>query len=668
MNTMELVHFVSTGEGAPRRSPRCKLPPTYDELIRPAREAIMLGRQLLLSEQRSDGSWNDHQTCDSSLASQFVLFLAYMGQEHSELAEQAASGILQQQLLGGGWSHFPGGPPEVNSSVLAYFALKLAALEPGDERLGRARVAIRQLGGADACDAITRFFLALLGQIDYDCCPVVPPEWLPRARRPGDCIDPLSLVWSHRAVRDVGIDRGVRELFIRPPREWPILDADACRATRPRATVSARNVRSFGRWIRALVLQRCERLGWTPLRRTALRRTESQLAAAFDTARASDFGFGELVWHAIAQRLIGHGDDSPQWKTCYERLRSLVQIADGGREARPQLRLTPLGNTLSAFEAILASGVALEHPCAAAAASWLGRLRRRHLRDRAMEPSQLLRLLRLVTNRTDAGANVLPPQIRIVGRRPVLCRNSEPTPMKLRRATEALIREMHNGQNRNGSWSWSEGDEGSPDVTAIVLESLARCDNDTSSCTVERAVQFLRRVQRADGSWDSATGVRWIHGTSVAVRGLLAVGVPIRDEAVAAGVNWLFVHQQADGGWGELPTTAADRECVEFVPGPSSAIQTAWAVSALTAAGRADDAAARRGVDHIIQTQAADGRWHERPSVWRDPRTGRWFHSDLRCVTEPLVALSKWAVAASAECASNCGRAPLRLVDAAADE
>src|SRR5688572_14833422 len=64
MNTMELVHFVSTGERPRERSPRTSTPPFYSELIRPARHAIMRARQHLLSEQRSDGSWSGPQNTD----------------------------------------------------------------------------------------------------------------------------------------------------------------------------------------------------------------------------------------------------------------------------------------------------------------------------------------------------------------------------------------------------------------------------------------------------------------------------------------------------------------------------------------------------------------------------------------------------------------------------
>ena len=75
-------------------------------------------------------------------------------------------------------------------------------------RCSAARGAILANGGADAVNSFTRFYLALLDQIGYEQCPVVPPEFvlLPKWF-------PINLyavsAWSrtdHRAVIDhVGI-------------------------------------------------------------------------------------------------------------------------------------------------------------------------------------------------------------------------------------------------------------------------------------------------------------------------------------------------------------------------------------------------------------------------------------------------------------------------------
>ena len=118
--------------------------------------------------------------------------------------------------------------------------------------------------------------------------------------------------------------------------------------------------------------------------------------------------------------------------------------------------------------------------------------------------------------------------------------------------------------------------------------------------------------------------MRLVHGTSLAVQGLLAAGVQPEDDAVAAGVNWLIVHQQPSGGWGELPH-ALDGTNDDYAFGRATASQTAWALDALVAAGQAGEEAARRGVGFLLNAQQDDGRWPEPSFTLRDARTGRWF-------------------------------------------
>jgi squalene-hopene/tetraprenyl-beta-curcumene cyclase len=137
-------------------------------------------------------------------------------------------------MPGGGWSLYPGGPIEVSASVKAYFALKLTGHDPQTDFMQRAREAILAAGGADAVNSFTRFYLALLGQIDYDHCPAVPPEavllprWFPInihriSAWSRTILVPLAIVWAKRPVRAVAPELGIRELFHRDPQDWDAL-------------------------------------------------------------------------------------------------------------------------------------------------------------------------------------------------------------------------------------------------------------------------------------------------------------------------------------------------------------------------------------------------------------------------------------------------------------
>ena len=96
----------------------------------------------------------------------------------------------------------------------------------------RARAAILAGGGADAVNSFTRFYLALLGQIPYDACPNVPPEfllaptWFPVnlysiSSWSRTILVPLSIMSAFRPVRKIEPERGIRELFLTDPLDWP---------------------------------------------------------------------------------------------------------------------------------------------------------------------------------------------------------------------------------------------------------------------------------------------------------------------------------------------------------------------------------------------------------------------------------------------------------------
>ena len=139
-------------------------------------ETMERGRRGLLARQQPDGHWVGELQGDTILESEFILLLAFLGKTDDARIPLAANYLLQHQLPGGGWSNYPGGPAEISVSVKAYFALKIAGFPADEPRLRRAAEVIRGLGGAEAANSFTRFYLALLGQLPYAACPSVPAE------------------------------------------------------------------------------------------------------------------------------------------------------------------------------------------------------------------------------------------------------------------------------------------------------------------------------------------------------------------------------------------------------------------------------------------------------------------------------------------------------------
>src|SRR5437868_13364719 len=89
-------------------------------------DAIRRAQQNLLRQQRPDGHWCGELLVDSTLCSDYILFMHWLGEVDDPIQQRCVRHILKRQLPDGGWNIYYGGPSEVNASVKAYFALKLA--------------------------------------------------------------------------------------------------------------------------------------------------------------------------------------------------------------------------------------------------------------------------------------------------------------------------------------------------------------------------------------------------------------------------------------------------------------------------------------------------------------------------------------------------------------
>jgi squalene-hopene/tetraprenyl-beta-curcumene cyclase len=186
-------------------------------------------------------------------------------------------------------------------------------------------------------------------------------------------------------------------------------------------------------------------------------------------------------------------------------------------------------------------------------------------------------------------------------------------------------------------------DPTSPDVTAHVLELLGELGG--GHVQVKKARRYLLGQQLADGAWYGRWGVNYIYGTGLVLAGLHAIGEDMAADHVIAGVNWLKLHQNPDGGWGETCKTYDDPNCRGG--GTSTASQTAWALLGLIAADQGGSPAARRGIKYLLETQEHDGSWTE------DYYTGTGFprafylRYDFYRLYFPLMVLGQYRAAQS---------------------
>lgn len=647
MNSMELVRFPARtarpAQGAARKS---AAPPFASELIGAARNSIVRARHFLVTRQQIDGLWIGRQTADVSLASQLIFLFTYLDREDSELIDRCASAIASAQLVNGGWPLTPDGRADVSTSVQAYFALKLVGYEASDRRLCEARETIRELGGADAADYTTRFFLALLGQLSYDFCPMIPPEMVRFDAKCGALYAPLSILWSHRSVHSVGIERGVRELFVCKPCDWS----------------KTRAAGSSGRWVRSgqtlftRMVPHFERRGWTPLRRRALNRAERQLHERVQPSQLAELDFHELIWHSAALHTLGYPADSPERRACDDRLREVTDIDDATGCARPRLRTTAWGDTALVVRSLMGSGMLPSHAAIQTAIDTLSRPPARTGTRLATDACNFLHASKPPTAAQQPDSeDGLPPDFDVCSDwRSNTGGPTEHAASNKRVRAQQVIRSLDQilqSQNIDGGWgpsinSRSPLRSSEPDSTGAVLEALTLHDFANKRTTVNRAVAYLRLVQEADGSWRNSNGSQEILCTANAVRGLAAAGISRDDDSIAAAINWLVIRQERDGAWNANVT------------------ETAWAVLALVSAGMADQPAVRRGIAYLIDAQDDNGGWTDENYASPDPLSNHFLQNELHAVAWPLLAISEWTVAASSSQPAATDQLSLRLVAA----
>ena len=335
-------------------------------------------------------SWAGPVEGNSALESQAIMLDALWGGRDGDLVRRAAQRLLETQLPQGGWAVYPGGRPDTSLSVQAYFALKLSGQDPGGEPLYRARRAILALGGADAADGLTRYWLALLGQIPYGSCPAIPPEialWTSGGLfgRPDPLgthglgawsktlLAALSIVSVRQPVHRIDPRRGVRELFVAAPEQWRPCQVGG--SAIGSGTDGGRSpfwkrlaVRLLISWLKspaATVAQECptysgRRMGilarrhapvlkqlLAPLRRRAIRAAEARLVQRLPTGDGT-WGHGPAIfWTLAALRALGYADDSPEVGRCRRQIEASIVELPASRSIRVQPCQLPAADTAS---------------------------------------------------------------------------------------------------------------------------------------------------------------------------------------------------------------------------------------------------------------------------------------------------------------------------------
>jgi squalene-hopene/tetraprenyl-beta-curcumene cyclase len=617
--------------------------------------AINRAQENLLRQQKDDGHWCGELIVDSTLCSDYVLFMHWCGEVDGQLQRRCVQHILKRQLLDGGWNIYHGGPSEINASVKAYFALKLAGCSADAPFMHEARANIMRRGGIPQMNTFSKLYLALLGQFPWKYLPTIPaemvllPSWAPfhiykMSSWSRAMLMPLAIINHFKPTRVLPGEKQLHELY-------PIgTEQSDLRLPRSERFWTWRNF-----FLRVEdVLKFLHPLGIRPLRRRALEKAErwmvERIGEGSDGLAAV---YPAMLNCLIALRALGYSKTNPVYAKAERDFAGL--FVDDPEDFRIQPCLSPIWDTAINIISLVESGVSPEHLALQKAADWLINKEVRIRGDWAENNSHpeasgwAFEYNNIYYPDTDDTAMVL-MALRLV--RP----NDQQSFNELfRRALGwQLSFQCNDGGwgafDKNVTTPWLEDmpfadhnailDPTCSDLTARTLELFGYIGFDAKAQCVRDAIKYLVDTQDDDGSWYGRWGVNYIYGTWQVLRGLRAIGQDMTQDWILRGRDWLESCQNSDGGWGETCETY-DNPATKGI-GDSTASQTAWAVMALCACGDLDRASIQRGLRFLLSSQKPDGSWDEEQITGTGFPRVFYLKYDMYRQNFPLLALATY--------------------------
>jgi squalene-hopene/tetraprenyl-beta-curcumene cyclase len=618
-------------------------------------EAISRAQENLLRQQRPDGHWCGELLVDSTLCSDFVLFMHWLGEVDGDMQMRCTHHILKRQLPDGGWNIYHGGPSEINASVKAYFALKLAGYSADFPFMRDARANILRLGGIPRMNTFSKLYLALLGQFPWKYLPTIPvemillPKWAPfhihkMSSWSRAMLVPLAIINHFKPTRALPGEKQLHELY-------PLgTEYQDLRLPRDERFFTWRNF-----FLRVdTVLKFLHPLQFHPMRHRALQEAERwMLERIGEGSDGLATVYPAMLNSLIALRVLGYSKQHPVYKKAADDFVGL--FVDDPEDFRIQPCLSPVWDTAINIISLVESGLSPEHPALRRAADWLINKEVRIRGDWAVNNQHpeasgwAFEYNNVFYPDTDDTAMVL-MALRLV--RP---QDQAKFDELFRRALAWQL----SFQCQDGGWAafdkdvtthWLEDmpfadhnailDPTCSDLTARTLELFGYIGFDPKQRCVRNAIQYLIDTQEDDGSWYGRWGVNYIYGTWQVLRGLRAISEDMTQPWILRGRDWLESCQHEDGGWGETCATYENPGMKGI--GDSTASQTAWAVMGICACGDLDRPSIQRGLRFLLRSQKGDGSWEE-PQITGTGFPGVFYLKyDFYRQNFPLLALATY--------------------------
>ncbi|KAL7945284.1 lanosterol synthase [Trichoderma barbatum] len=548
----------------------------------------------------------------------------------------------------GGWGLHIEGESTVFGIVLNYVILRIVGVDPEDPVMVKARATLHKLGGALNSPHWGKFWLAVLGVVDWDIVNPVPPEiwllpdWVPIAPwrwwiHIRQVFLPMGYIYSKKwSCEETDVIRGLKqELFVQPHAEinW----------ASHRNSISEVDNYHPKSWFLNTINWVLVNVYNPYLRFDSIKeRGEKWVSELVDMEDANTEYSGLAPVSAPMNTLVCYIRDGPDAYTFtrhIERLEEYLWVKDEGLLCNGTNGVQ-CWDTSFAILAAVESGLHTEERWRPMLTKALEYLERQQIRENCKDQEKCYRQPRKggwpFSNR-DQGYGVsdcISEALKAV----ILLQKTEGYPQLLEDqrifdAVDTLLL-YQNDTGAVSSYEARRGDEYLEMLNAAEVFGRIMIEYDYPECTtacvtalslfrkhwpdyrtediklfIKRATNWIKSNQRNDGSWYGSWGICFTYASMFALQSMGAIGETYYNSQIArAGCDFLISKQREDGGWSESYRASETMKYVEHESG-SLVVQTAWALIGLMAADYPDVEKIKKGIRLITSRQQANGEW-----------------------------------------------------------
>ncbi len=592
----------------------------------------------ILSERTADGYWSYPPPLGISYAGQYWLITKWLGHPIPDFdTKRFIELVLNEQLADGSWYYLPdktiksGG--NISVTILNYWTLKAMGVSLERSEMLRAKEFIVKAGGLESANNFVKFLLMTFGNLDWDLFPTPPNIPLISVNDVIGFIKPTMGRWMHAFLPPVAYLANLRVSKNLGP-NFQVLELLKNPKLAPRKSVPEPDID-----LRDLVM--------------TIYRSHRPLGGSWGGSTPSTLYSMMVLQHAQLAMPDLRSEFQAAMDDAYRYLH-LINIESGDSAYRGAIFDGRYWDTVLLGTTLLESGVSKKE--LAISAQYTDRFINRRTGgmsfgwDYEVDPdtddtSEMIIFYnrgRFFDKSVVAGVHWLSQM-----------QNTEDQPD----GTPGIGGWGSYSKNNNPKFPVDEltekfkdstgiFDPATPDVTGHILEALGSSGfriGNSASPMILKAVEYMRRSQRSDGTWFGRWGVNSIYGTAAAVVGLRSVGISESDPMIVNGLTWLSNCQKlkTDGGFGESFLSYSDSK-ITCQNTPSTPTQTAWALLALESSQPVDSYRILKALKYLVQS-------YDEKIGWKDEQINGTGHPvvtpmfyPVYAKVFPLQAISRW--------------------------